>query len=108
MQSELARLRELAETGAEGEEVGARDGGREVGEGEAHVVDAGSVEAEDVAVVGRGGGGGVGGGGGGGSGGRDEVGEGAAGVGGEFGEEGAGFGFGEGAHGGCCWGVGRV
>ena len=89
IQSEFPRFRKLAQTGAEGEEVWASDAGGEVGEGEPEVVDAGGVEAEDVAVVLDGG---IGGGG------RDEVGEGAAGVVCEFGEEGLGFGFGEGAH----------
>ncbi len=54
VQSELARLGELAEAGAEREEVRARDTGGEVGEGEAHVVDARGVQAEDVSVVGGG------------------------------------------------------
>lgn len=89
MQPELARFGEFAQARAEGEQVGARDRGREVGEREPQVVDAGGVEAEDVAVLGGGGGSGRGG---------DEVGEGAAGVVCEFGEEGLGFGFGEGAH----------
>ena len=82
----------------------AGDGGGEVGEGEGEVVDSGVVEAEDVPGCAGGGGfcggGGVCGGGGGGGGWRrgDEVGEGAAGVVGEFGEEGLGFLFGEGTH----------
>ena len=95
VQAEFARLGEFAEAGAEGEEIGARDAGREVGEGKAHVVDARGVEAEDVSVVGGGGGRGVGAGGGGWC---DEVGERAAGVVGEFGEEGLRLGFGEGTH----------
>lgn len=55
VQAELARLRELAQAGAEREEVRARDAGGEVGEREPDVVDAGGVEAEDVSVGGRGG-----------------------------------------------------
>ena len=59
MQSEFPRLRKFAQAGAEREEIGTCDGGCEVGEGEAEVVDAGGVKAEDVAVWlggGRGGG----------------------------------------------------
>jgi hypothetical protein len=50
VQPELARLAELAEAGAEGQEVVARDVAGEVGDREAHVVDAVAHEAEDVAV----------------------------------------------------------
>ena len=60
MHPELPRLGELAQTGAEGEEVVAGYAGGEVGEGEADVVDARVVEAEDVPVCGRRGGGGRG------------------------------------------------
>lgn len=62
VQPELARLGELAETGAEREQIGSGDGGGEVGEAKRQVVDARLVQAEDVSVVG---GGGVGTGGGG-------------------------------------------
>lgn len=89
VQPELARLGELAQAGAEREEIGSRDRGREVGEREGHVVDARGVQAEDMA-------GGVRGGRVGGRG--DQVGEGAAGVVCEFGEEGLRFGFGERTH----------
>ena len=58
MQPELPRLGEFAQAGSEGEEVLARDGGGEVGEGEGEVVDAGGVEAEDGAGGLLGGGGG--------------------------------------------------
>ena len=100
MQAKFPGFGELAETGAEGEEGVAGDGGGEVGEGFADVVDAVFLDAEDVAVggafgVGRGGG--VG----------EEGFEGLAGVVGEFFEERFGFGVGEGAHdGGDCWRIG--
>lgn len=71
VQPELARLGELAQAGAEGEEVGPRHGGGKVGERERHVVDARGVQAEDVS---GGGGGGVRGGRVGGSRWGDEVG----------------------------------
>lgn len=51
MQPELARLSELADAGAEGEERVARDGGCEIGERAAHVVDARILDAEDVWIV---------------------------------------------------------
>lgn len=93
VQTELACPGELAETGAEREEIRARDRGGEVGERKPDVVDARGVQAEDVSVEG-------GGGGGGGVRGRrvNEVVEGPAGVVGEFGEESLRFGFSEGAH----------
>ena len=59
MQPELARLGELAQAGPQREQVRPRDARGEVGEREAHVVDAGGVQAEDGAV-GMGGGGGGG------------------------------------------------
>ncbi|KAF2686255.1 nucleolar complex protein-like protein 3 [Lentithecium fluviatile CBS 122367] len=52
VQSELARLGELSEAGAEGEQRIALYGGGEVGERFAHVVDAGALDTEDVAVGG--------------------------------------------------------
>lgn len=99
VQPEFARLGELAQAGAEREEIGSRDRGCEVGERERHVVDARSVQAEDVSggrrrvVAAAAGAAGMGGGGR-----SDEVGEGAAGVIGEFGEEGFRLGFGERSH----------
>ena len=88
MQSKLACLCELSKTCSEGEEIVPRDRGGEVGEGFTDVVDAGMLDAEDVAV-----GSFVGGGGG--RGGVSEEGcEGAARVGGEFFEEGFGLGVG--------------
>lgn len=97
VQPELARARELAQARAQREQVGARDRGGEVCERQPYVVDARGVQAEDVAV---GGGAGAGAGGRGGRGG-DQVVERAAGVVGEFGEEGLCFLLGEGAH--CGW-----
>lgn len=87
VQAELERLGELAKTGAEREQLVARDACREVGDGEEDVVAAGVVQAEDVAV----------------GGGRvvercDEVLERGAGVVCELGEEDLRFFFGEGSH----------
>ena len=65
VKAEFARLGELADAGAQGEEVGPRDGGGEVGDGEGAVVDSGVVKAEDGLGLrlglGRGGGGSSGG-----------------------------------------------
>lgn len=100
VQPEFARLGELAQAGAEREEIGPRDRGGEVGERERHVVDARSVQTEDVSggrrrvvAAAAAAAGGVRGGGR-----SDEVGEGAAGVIGKFGEERFRLGFGERSH----------
>ena len=113
VQPELARLGELADAGAQRQEVLARYRGGQVGDVQRHVVHTRVVQAEDVLLVGgwqvrfrfrfglRGGAAGAGSGGRGSVGGGgvawvqaaarrgDEVGEGAACVGGELGEEGA-------------------
>ena len=52
VQTEFSCLGELANAGAEREEVFACDGGGEVGEREGNVVDTRFVKAEDVAVGG--------------------------------------------------------
>ena len=51
VQSELARLGQLAKAGSETQELVARDARGDVGDGQAHVVDAGMVETENVAVA---------------------------------------------------------
>ena len=89
VQPEFACLGELAQTGAERQEVGSCDRARQVGELERHVVDPRRVQAEDVPGGVRGGWVGRR---------RNQVAEGAAGVICEFGEEGLRFGFGERAH----------
>lgn len=94
VKTEFARLRELAQTCAEREEVRPRDRGGKVGERKRHVVDARSVQAKDMS--GGRGRGIVGGGGGWGR--SDEVGQGAAGVVGELGEESLRLGLGERSH----------
>lgn len=96
MQPKFARLGKLSQAGAQREQVGPRDRGGEVGERERHVVDARSVQAEDMpagrgrvaaAAVGIGGGGR-----------SDEVGERASGVVGEFGKESLRLGLGKRPH----------
>ena len=90
--AKLSRLGEFAETGTQAKDVGAGDGGGEVGHAEGEVVDARVVKAKDGTGARGGGGGGrccwvIAGGCGGG--GINEVCAGAAGVVGECGEESA-------------------
>lgn len=101
VQAEFAGLGELANAGAEGEEVGAGDAGGQVGDALAHVVDATVLDAEDVAVV-------IGG-----VGGRDQVVQRAAGVVGQLREQRLGLSVCERPHCGRCarkcagWSCGR-
>lgn len=91
MKPELARPGKLAHTGSQAEEIGSRDRGSKIGDGESYIVDSRGVETENVAI------------------GRragavycwrrsDEVVQGAPGIVGELGEERLGFFFGQGTH----------